>query len=800
MILCAPCENCGLCSERLNVRCVEASETLTCQNRPPNLRVFVSESMACSRRLAGRAACSRASTMRLFLLLFYFTTPASQQPPPPEPEPPEPSPPPPPPPYPPLPDDCAMDYSQIAAGNSCGSRVNWVMNNHGLTRPAAEAQVASEYPDVCNCRPYPAPPPPTHCAMLGFDPPLENTELSGTSNSGLGTASGSSNEQTAENCCTLCASTVGCGGFTQWGSTCWLKGGTLTTYSSGGRTAYILPPPSPPAPPSTPPLGVQGQVSACAPCACRSPPAGSALAQLPPEALQYYPPLFISVPMSLQEGCYDFNSVLTDNVVTGPPTWRAPCNATQNPDCNNGACQAQGYHFYHPAFDYQEGCYNWHGGSNPTLGTLPIRWGDGCICLYDPPSEPPPPSPPPRIVGAIIMGGIECPAGSDGARLNQLYVQAGQTLDGRPYYQSSGGTHADFLYYDAAYTACMGTAGDSPLTGWFVGGQPNTALRSGLVSYCRIDLFIEGNGLFPPEGAINLLWKYCGTDGAPQPQGAYATVQNPPPPLPPVPPAPPPPSQPPAPPPTPPPSPPPPSPPPSPPPPSPPPGPPPGPPPSPPPPSPPPAPPPSPPPCPPTPPSSPPAAPPFAPLAFSAEIGVSLDASATEGKTAAELAAALVSATGGGTDSEVVIQKRSTLGLSLPAGADPAAALDSVQSSVCAGRADGCSVTISSRRRELGAFRRQLQSTEVTFVVTIPVGAADSLSANATESASLTSALTSSLATAIGQPVTVATPIATSTAVTITIVVLGTADEAAAAGDQPWLLHCHSKPRKQPRR
>ena len=158
--LCAPCENCGLCSERLNVRCVEASETLTCQNRPPNLRVFVSESMPCSRRLAGRAACSRASTMRLFLLLFYFTTSLlPQQPPPPEPEPPEPSPPPPPPPYPPLPDDCAMDYSQIAAGNSCGSRVNWVMNNHGSTRPAAEAQVASEYPDVCNCRPYPAPPP-----------------------------------------------------------------------------------------------------------------------------------------------------------------------------------------------------------------------------------------------------------------------------------------------------------------------------------------------------------------------------------------------------------------------------------------------------------------------------------------------------------------------------------------------------------------------------------------------------------------------------------------------------------------
>ena len=158
--------------------------------------------------------------------------------------------PPPPPPYPPLPDDCAMDYSQIAAGNSCGSRVNWVMNNRGLTRPAAEMQVMIEYPAICNCRPYPAPPPPSHCAMLGFDAPLENTELSGTANSGLGTASGT------DNCCTTCANTPGCGGFTQWGSTCWLKGGTLSTYSSGGRTAYILPPPSPPfqpPPPSSPP-------------------------------------------------------------------------------------------------------------------------------------------------------------------------------------------------------------------------------------------------------------------------------------------------------------------------------------------------------------------------------------------------------------------------------------------------------------------------------------------------------------------------------------------------------------------
>ena len=186
-----------------------------------------------------------------------------------------------------------------------------------------------------------------------------------------------------------------------------------------------------------------------------------------------------------------------------------------------------------------------------------------------------------------------------------------------------------------------------------------------------------------------------------------------------------------------------------------------------------------------TPPPSP-AFPPFPPVSFKADIGVSLTAAATEGKSAAEVAESLRNATGAGNDAEVVINKRSTLGLSLPSGTDPSSHLSAVQSSVCAGKPAGCSVSIDSgagRRMQeaLAAGGRRLQSTQITFVVEVPVGAADSLSANATESAALTNALTSSLASAIGQPVTVATPISTSTSVTISVVVEGSADDATAA-------------------
>ena len=58
---------------------------------------------------------------------------------------------------------------------------------------------------------------------------------------------------------------------------------------------------------------------------------------------------------------------------------------------------------------------------------------------------------------------------------------------------------------------------------------------------------------------------------------------------------------------------------------------------------------------------------------------------AVEGKTAAEVSAALIAATGADNASEVLIQKRSTLALALPAGSDPASHLASVEASVCAG-------------------------------------------------------------------------------------------------------------------
>ena len=53
----------------------------------------------------------------------------------------------------------SFSYSSVAAGNSCGSRVDWVINNRAMTRAQAEAQVASEYPSICTCDPYPPPAP-----------------------------------------------------------------------------------------------------------------------------------------------------------------------------------------------------------------------------------------------------------------------------------------------------------------------------------------------------------------------------------------------------------------------------------------------------------------------------------------------------------------------------------------------------------------------------------------------------------------------------------------------------------------
>ena len=135
--------------------------------------------------------------------------------------------------------------------------------------------------------------------------------------------------------------------------------------------------------------------------------------------------------------------------------------------------------------------------------------------------------------------------------------------------------------------------------------------------------------------------------------------------------------------------------------------------------------------------------------------------------------------------STVVVNKRSTLAVDLPTGISPTAHLTVVQASVCAGKPAGCTVTIaegSSRRlREQQQHGRTLSSTTITFLVDIPLDAADSLAANATEEALLTAALTSSLERALGVTVAVATPVATSTSVTIEVVIMGGADAASAA-------------------
>ena len=176
------------------------------------------------------------------------------------------------------------------------------------------------------------------------------------------------------------------------------------------------------------------------------------------------------------------------------------------------------------------------------------------------------------------------------------------------------------------------------------------------------------------------------------------------------------------------------------------------------------------------PPTPPPSLPPYPPLAFEATVGVGMPAAATEGKSAAEVATALLSAMDVSESAGVVVEKKSTLAVDLPEGADPATHLTAVQDSVCAGKAAGCSVRVVE-----GQGRRRL-GTQTTFEISIPANAADSLSSNATESSQLTNVLTSSLASALGVAnVTVAAPIVSSTSVTITVILEGSVEDAAAA-------------------
>lgn len=83
-----------------------------------------------------------------------------------------------------------------------------------------------------------------------FAEPMSNTELQ----SDIGDLAEQSVSASVSECCQACLDDEACMGFVRWGDTCWLKGGTLTQASNGGRTAYLrvnvpMPPPPPPAAP-----------------------------------------------------------------------------------------------------------------------------------------------------------------------------------------------------------------------------------------------------------------------------------------------------------------------------------------------------------------------------------------------------------------------------------------------------------------------------------------------------------------------------------------------------------------------
>ena len=96
------------------------------------------------------------------------------------------------------------------------------------------------------------------------------------------------------------------------------------------------------------------------------------MAQLPPDALAQFQPIFIPYPYTMREGCYNFDGAQPEQLDV-PPTWMAACDVASTPSCNGGGCQAMGYGFFHPAFEYEVGCYSWHGGSVSALGAVPLR-------------------------------------------------------------------------------------------------------------------------------------------------------------------------------------------------------------------------------------------------------------------------------------------------------------------------------------------------------------------------------------------------------------------------------------------
>ena len=133
-------------------------------------------------------------------------------------------------------------------------------------------------------------------------------------------------------------------------------------------------------------------------------------------------------------------------------------------------------------------------------------------------------------------------------------------------------------------------------------------------------------------------------------------------------------------------------------------------------------------------PPSPPAQPPFAPATFTATVGVGLSSDASEGISYNSLSSALVSATTvEGGESVVAIQKKSALGIHIPAGASLGEdTLSAVEESVCSGQPDGC--TLAASEGDGGSGRRLSEvTTEVTFTISIPAGSGGSLGSNATE-------------------------------------------------------------------
>lgn len=73
-----------------------------------------------------------------------------------------------------------------------------------------------------------------------------------------------------------------------------------------------------------------------------------------------------------QAGCYNFQD-------DSPPTFIAECPSEEA--CNSGWCQINGYSMYLPARTFDTGgCYLWHGGTRPALGTDYVHLGPLCDC------------------------------------------------------------------------------------------------------------------------------------------------------------------------------------------------------------------------------------------------------------------------------------------------------------------------------------------------------------------------------------------------------------------------------------